>query len=159
MPKYCVRDDGAVYPYSPELAKNSRFKVVDELPTQHVQSIETARQLRADRIASAQRLRVEQERRHEELREKMLQRRQRAATPAIDPEQSAEAQRQTDEFTGNVNSLAPAAAGTFVISTATKEELMAFAKQHFPDARIHPNIGAEKLREKIAELTGATTQG
>lgn len=164
MPKHCIRDDGAVYPYSPALATNSRFKVVDELPQSHLTAIERSKVRVDSRAEAARELRRSYDARvagrkasSDAVRERV------AAGPAVNAEASAEAQRQSDEFTQKVDaapaaaSPAPAAApandGAFVIGTATEEQLRAYAKSTF-NVTLHHKAGIDKLRAKVAELAG-----
>jgi hypothetical protein len=101
MPKYCVRTDGAVYPYNPTLATNARFKIVDELPAEHTRGIEKARGRADERVMAAQLMREQQDARDERRRQQSEGlRRQISTAPAVDPAASEEAQRQADEFSG-----------------------------------------------------------
>lgn len=101
MPKYCIRTDGAVYPYSAALSANARFKIVDELPAEHARGIEKARGRADERVMAAQLLREQQDERDARRRQKSEGlRRQISAAPAVDPAASEEAQRQADEFSG-----------------------------------------------------------
>jgi hypothetical protein len=162
MPKFCIRDDGAVYPYSPALATNSRFKVVDELPGTHLRSIERSK-VRVDSRAEASRnLRQSYDARIAARKASSDAVRVRvAAGPAVNAEASAEAQRQADEFTQKIEApAAPAASandGAFVIATATEEQLRQYAKDTF-NVTLHHKAGIDKLRAKVAELAGVKAE-
>ncbi len=101
MPKYCIRADGAVYPFCASLATDARFKTVDELPAGHLHAIGQARSRAEERVLAAQLMREQQDARQEQRRQQSVgRRRQLAATPAVDPAAAAEAQRQADAFGG-----------------------------------------------------------
>ncbi|TAM30249.1 MAG: hypothetical protein EPN60_05240 [Nevskiaceae bacterium] len=158
MPKCCVRDDGTVYPYSPLTARNPRFKVLDDYPAEHVEKVEAARAQQDERLEASKRLLEAQNQRAAERTARGAERREQVAKAKADPSAALEAQRQSNEFTGRADGAEsgkpPETKKAFVIGTASKEELLAFAKVEFPDAKFHPNIGVEKLRVKIAELAG-----
>lgn len=100
MPQYCIRDDGAVYPYSALLAANARFKIVDELPAAHVRGIDQARSRAEERAVAVSLMREQREVRQSRKQEESAHlRRQLASTPAVDPAAADEAQRQADAFT------------------------------------------------------------
>jgi hypothetical protein len=101
MPKYLIRADGAVYPYSPLLAASARFKIVDELPVNHVDGIALARERAQARAAAATDMREQQDKR-QALRQRDTQglRKRLAKKPAVDAQAAAEAQRQADAFSG-----------------------------------------------------------
>src|SRR3546814_14475447 len=68
--------------------------------------------------------------RHAALRAKGQQMRTRVKEQAVDPEAAKEAQRQVDEFAGKTaEPEAPKDDTPFVISTASKEELMARSEE------------------------------
>lgn len=101
MPKYCIRADGAVYPYCPALAASARFKVVDELPTAHLHGIEQARKRTERRSEAAAEMRQRQDLRHSQRqRETLHLRKQLAKVPEVDTAAAEEAQRQVDAFSG-----------------------------------------------------------
>lgn len=156
MPKCCVRDDGTVYPYSPLTARNPRFKVLDDYPTEHVEKVAAVRVQQDERLEASKRLLEAQNQRAAERTARGAERREQVAKAKTDPNAALDAQRQANEFTGRAGGTGtpPKTEKLFVIGTATKEELLAFAKVEFPDAKFHPNIGVEKLRVKVAELAG-----
>ena len=101
MPKYCIRADGAVYPYCPGLAASARFKVVDELPTAHLHGIEQARRRTDQRVEATAEMRQRQDLRHAQRhRETRHLRKQLASGPEVDTAAAEEAQRQADAFSG-----------------------------------------------------------
>lgn len=163
MPKHCIRDDGAVYPYSPALAKNSRFKVVDELPKSHLSAIERSKVRVDNRMEASRELRRSYDARVAGRKASSAAVRERvAAGPAVNAEASAEAQRQSDEFTQTID--APVAAaepptndGAFVIATATEEQLRQYAKETY-GVTLHHKAGIDKLRAKVAELAGVKAE-
>lgn len=159
MPKYCIRSDGAVYNYTPELAMKSNFKVVDELPRSHVVAIESAKGRVDSRIAAARAMRRMQDDRQAQRRADTEAVRQRIAEkPDVDSEESEEAQRQAEEFTGEVGAAEGAGDAEFLIGTADKASLIAFAKENF-DVDLPRQMKVENLRRKVAELAGVQSSG
>lgn len=166
MPKYLIRSDGAIYPYSTALARDSRFKVVDELPESHVRSIERARGRTDNQLEAVRAMRRAQDARIAERQAASEAVRQRVnAGPKVDAEAAGESQRQASEFIGTAEAIqvandAPAASpdapvndGEFVIATATEDQLRQHAKETF-GVTLHHKAGIDKLRAKVAELHG-----
>jgi len=153
MTKYCIRDDGAVFPYSPALAGLSNFKIVDELPESHLKSIERSKGRFDERAHAAKAMRQAHDQRIADRKAVTQAVRSRIAEgPAVDVQAAAEAQRQADEFSGNV-AAEPEAASEFVIGTASEEALRKYAKDTF-GVTLHHKAGIDKLRAKVAELAG-----